>query len=189
MTPSAQEATQVPDSQDDNKTGETTEEAPEGTEETTEEAQKGAEEEGREEKPKLSPEAMEAEVTKTRAEAANYRVKLREAEKRLESAKSIEEVEEIVTGMKVEREAAERALIVENVALRFNLPDELAELLQGSSREELETHAKKLQKFAPDAQAGDPDLDDLSGGLDPNNRDSDPSDPGALANRHAPRRR
>lgn len=107
--------------------------------------------------------ALEA-LEKVRKESANYRRKLRDLEKELSKRKTPEEVEELATALKSEREAAERSLIVENVALKFGLPDELSAVLQGDTREELEKHATTLSKFAPQSVSHD----DARGGLDPN---------------------
>lgn len=140
-----------------------------------------------EEKPQMSLEDALAEVEKTRGEAANYRVRARNAEEALKSAKSLDEVNEIVANMSVEREKAERALLVENVALKHNLPDALAARLQGATREELEADAKALASLIPAPQ--EEPTPRLRGGLDPTDPgDTDSSDPGALARKYAPRR-
>ena len=134
--------------------------------------------------PEMTLEDAKAEVTKTRAEAANYRVRAREAEEKLKSAKTLEEVEEIVSRMTVEREAAERSLLVENVALKFDLPEALAARLQGATREELEADAKSLQSFVQDTAKPKT----LTGGLTPNETDGDePSDPRELARKYGRR--
>lgn len=158
----------------DDENTETVEVEEESTEEATEEPTEGAEEESAEEntedadkESKLSPEDAAKALTKVRSEAANWRTKFRDLEKKLEAAKSPDQVEEIVTSMKAEREAAEHALIVENVGLKFNLPEELSSVLQGTTREELEAHAKTLAKFvAKKAPANDP-----KGGLNPTDED------------------
>ncbi|MBB3044896.1 hypothetical protein [Nocardioides soli] len=55
------------------------------------------------------------------------------------------------------------ALLIENVALKHKLPDELADALKGDTREELDAHAAVLAKFAPqsdeDAYEDDPPLE------------------------------
>lgn len=117
---------------------------------------------------------LRANLTKANQEAAKYRTRLREVEKALEERKSPEEVEEIRQALITERETAERSLLIENVALKHNLPTELAELLKGSTREELETHATALAKFAPQSDEGDEvPPGDLNGGLNPGNDGSD----------------
>lgn len=162
-------------------------------EQTNTEAQDAEESEGTEDAPKEGkpeddlPEWAREKLTKANAEAANYRVKLRAAEDRLKDVKTPEQVEELMNQLRAEREEedtkqaeAARALLIENVALKFKLPEELSELLQGGTREELEAHAKKLQKFAP-VEEGEPES--LGGGLTPNNTDTEPTDPGELARR------
>jgi hypothetical protein len=117
---------------------------------------------------------LRANLTKANQEAARYRTRLREVEKALEERKSPEEVEELIANLKTERESAERALLIENVALKHNLPNELAELLKGETREALEEHAKVLAKFAPKSNEGDEvPPGDLDGGLNPGNDGND----------------
>lgn len=116
-------------------------------------------------------EELLSERKKLRAEAANFRTKLREREKQLKEAKSLDEVEALVAEMTAEREAESRNLIRENVALKFNLPSDLADALKGDSREELEAHAKVLSKYAPAPSSGGTPR----GGLDPQD-DSDEQD-------------
>lgn len=137
---------------------------------------------------KLTKEQLEAEVTRVRAEAANYRTRLRVTEDKLKNAKTPEEVEAIKTELAAASTKDTRDLLVENVALNAKLPKELWTRLQGDTREELETDAKSLAKFAL-ADAG-PDADDLRGGLTPaQKRDQDPTDPGALAAKYSTRGR
>lgn len=123
------------------------------------------------------PEWARKKMSKANAEAANYRTQLREAQSKLENAKTLEEVDAIINEMKSEREKSERALLVENIALKYKLPEKIAKRLQGATREEIEADAKELAEFAElDAE----DLP-LEGGLSPRNRDTDPSDPRSLA--------
>lgn len=127
------------------------------------------------------------ERTKLRAEAANYRTRLREAERKLADAKTPEEVEAIVNELKETRETESRDLLVENVALKFKLPEKLAARLRGNTREELEADAAELAEFAR-IEVDDPD--DLNGGLNPkHNRDGDSDDPGKLAAEYSSRGR
>lgn len=126
---------------------------------------------GDEEQPDDIPaEVLRANLTKANQEAANYRRRLREVEKALEGRKTEDEVNDLIESLKTERESVERTLLVENVALKHSLPEELASVLKGNSREELEAHAKVLAKFAP-SNGGAPG--DLDGGLNPGNDDSD----------------
>lgn len=155
-----------------------------GEEETPKDGEKPDEEEAPK-TPDLSHEDALAEVVKTRAEAANYRVRAREAEEKLASAKTLEEVNEIVANMTRDREAAERSLLVEIVASKYDLPEALASRLQGSTREELEADAKSLSEIAVNVEAPAR----LQGGLTPDgDRDADSSNPGDLARKYAPRR-
>lgn len=136
------------------------------TEKQTEEPQEGAEEkpEGDENEKKVrTPEEYEAELKKVRAEAAARRVENKDLLEKLGAAKTPEEVQEVLDTAKAEAAEREHGLLVENVALKFGLPEELAEVLHGDTREELEAHAKKLQKFAPTKKATGP----LKGGLNP----------------------
>lgn len=112
---------------------------------------------------------LRANLTKANQEAAKYRTRLREVEKSLADRKTAEEVEELLNSLKAERETAERSLLIENVALKHNLPKELAEVLQGSTRDELEAHAATLAKFAPKVVGEDVPPGDLNGGLNPGN--------------------
>lgn len=120
----------------------------------------------------IPADVLRANLTKANQEAARYRTRLREVEKALEERKTPEEVEEIRLSLIAERETAERSLLIENVALKHSLPAELAELLKGETREELEAHAKALAKFAPKS-ADDVPPGDLNGGLNPGNDGSD----------------
>lgn len=145
-------------------------------------------EESREDEPneeeEFDLERAKAKIAKANDEAKNLRTKLREAEDRLKNAKTPEEVDAITQKMTEDRETAEHSLLVENVALKHKLPPELAEVLQGSTREELEAHAKKLQKFVPNDDDDDPNLE---GGLEPRSREQEASDPRSLAARHGAR--
>lgn len=105
---------------------------------------------------------------KARKEAANWRTKYRDLEKKLEGAKTPAEVEEIRKEIRSEVEASNHALVVENVALKHRLPEDLAQVLAdasaGKDREALEAHAKVLAKYAP---ADEEDESNPSGGLNP----------------------
>ncbi|MFI5840553.1 hypothetical protein ACIA8K_12675 [Catenuloplanes sp. NPDC051500] len=106
-----------------------------------------------------------AALSKVRAEAGKYRTRLREAEAKLAAAKSPEDFEAAVNELRQTNSKLERDLLVEKVARTAQLPDELAELLQGSTEPELKAHAAKLQKFVTPAKEP---VGELSGGLDPN---------------------
>jgi hypothetical protein len=158
--------------------------APEGAEqEQTPEAEKPAEE-APESKDAELPDWARSELSRVRSEAASYRTKLREAEAKLEGAKTPEEFEAAVTELKNTNATLERSLTVTKVAAKHQLPSELAELLKGDTEEELAAHAKVLAKFAP---ATEIDPDDLSGGLTPGGSDA-AFDPVAAARKARQRR-
>lgn len=139
----------------------TEEEATEPT--APDESEEGDEKAKDEEQDSLSEEELSSALAKARKDAAKYRTRLRDVENQLSGMKSNEDVESLVESMREEREEAERALIRENVALKFGLPDKLAALLQGDDRAAIEAHAKELQEFAPSPRrSGEP-----RGGLDP----------------------
>jgi hypothetical protein len=110
----------------------------------------------------LDPKVLRDLLSKTRAEAANYRTKLREAETKLSEAKTPEEIEKAVAELKAQNEALERSVLVASVAREFELPNELAELLKGDDEEALKKHAKALQKFVTPNTP-----ESLDGGLHP----------------------
>lgn len=130
----------------------------------------------------VPPHVLRRELTDARAEAANYRVKLREAEKRLSEAKTVDEYESAVGDLRTQLASMERKVLVSDVARRFELPDALAARLQGESKEELEADAKALAQFASAKVPGH-----LSGGLDPSDEDDTGTDPTEYQKRY-PRR-
>jgi hypothetical protein len=161
---------------------ETTEETPEGEtpEETPEES------ETPEEKPEAKPaddlpEWAQKELTSVRAEAANYRTRLRDAEATLANAKTPEEVAAAIAELTDKNAKLERSLLVRDVAAEYKLPSELAELLQGDDIDALKEHAKKLAKFAPADEEQIPEA--LGGGLTPNDDSDTEMDPRKLARR------
>ncbi|WP_405056971.1 hypothetical protein OG474_30055 [Kribbella sp. NBC_01505] len=115
------------------------------------------------------PEWAKKEIAKLRSENANSRVKAREAETKLSAAKTPEEFEAAVAEVKATNAELERRVLVSEAARKHKLPDELAEVLKGSTVEELEAHAKTLAKFAP-AEQSEPEK--LSGGLNPTDQDA-----------------
>jgi hypothetical protein len=130
------------------------------------------------------PDWARKRLTKANAEAANYRTRLRDAETKLGSAKTVEEFETAVTDLKTANERLEAELLRERVARKFDLPDDLAGRLHGATVEELEADAKALAKYAstPATPPGS-----LSGGLDPS--DDDVFDPVAEARKARAARR
>lgn len=127
----------------------------------------------------LPPEVLRKELTSARAEAANYRTKLRDAEAKLSEAKTPEEVEAAISELRETNAKLERQILVNKVATKHNLPEELAARLKGDTPEELEADAKTLALFA--APSGDPES--LEGGLDPRTEDDGEMDPRKLASR------
>lgn len=139
-----------------------------------------------EEKPEVKPsdelpEWAQKELTSVRAEAANYRTKLREAEQALSGAKTPEEVAAAIAELTEQNAKLERSLLVRDVAAEFKLPAELAEVLKGDDIDALKEHAKKLAKFAPADEVHVPES--LGGGLTPNDDDDTEMDPRKLARR------
>ncbi|MGI5530160.1 hypothetical protein ACQEVX_23055 [Streptomyces syringium] len=80
--------------------------------------------------------------------------------------------------MKSQNAELERAVLVGSVARKFELPDEFAARLRGTTAEELEADAKALRAYlAP------PPPESLGGGLTPSDEDDGEMDPRALARR------
>lgn len=129
------------------------------------------------------PEWARKELTSVRAEAANYRTRLREAEGKLSAAKTPEEVEAAVAELRTQNANLERSILVSKVANKHGLPQDLADVLKGADEAELEAHAKVLKKFAAAAKA---EPESLGGGLDPSTEDDGELDPRKLA-RHSRR--
>ncbi|MFE2988631.1 hypothetical protein [Streptomyces sp. NPDC059262] len=125
------------------------------------------------------PDWARKELAKVRGEAAGYRTRLRDAETKLSGAKSPEEFEAALAEVKQKHAELERSVLVGTVARKFDLPEELAGRLRGTTPEELEADAKALQTLlAPSA----PPL--LGGGLNPSDGDDDGEmDPRKLARR------
>lgn len=104
----------------------------------------------------LDPDTLKAELARARADAAKYRVDAQRwrahedaqmsAAEKAEKAKA--EAEAKLAAIELERDRAK-------VALRYKLDDELAEVLAGSTKEELEANAAKLAKRIG---SGKPDL-------------------------------
>lgn len=135
---------------------------------------------------KKLPEWAEKELKEVRAEAAGYRVKLREAVQKLEQAKSTEEFEAAVSELREQNEELSRQILISEIAREHELPKELADVLQGATEEELKAHAETLKKFAP---AKKPKKKvEVSGGLTPD-EDNDAFDPVALVQANRTRRR
>lgn len=173
---------------DETKTDDTPTDAPEATDEDKATEPESTEDEGKEDEEPGEPKTFDEKyVTDLRNEAANWRTKLREAEDKLKNAKSLEEVDALVTEIKTEREKVERELLVEVVATKYKLPEALAKRLSGDTREALEADAKELAALVGTEQDDDEDTR-LEGGLTPRDRDSDPDSPRELARKYGRRR-
>lgn len=122
--------------------------------------------EGQPKEETVPPEVLRKELTSARAEAANYRTKLREAEAKLSKAKTVEEFEAATSDLRGQIEALERQILLNNVAAEFELPPALAKRLSGNTEEELKADAKELQKLIVPAAP-----ESLSGGLTPDSGD------------------
>lgn len=118
-----------------------------------------------------------------RSEAAKYRTRLREMEAKFKDAKTLDEFNAALDAAKGENTQLEREL----VAIKYKLPEDLAAVLKGSTREELEAHAKVLAKYAP---ADDSEPKDVEGGLSPITGGGGPGtmNPAQLAKQHRIRR-
>lgn len=152
---------------DDDQSTETTAEDTEtqtGAEQETKAEEVTEEKPAEEEEEKLSPAELRKLVTKANAEAAATRVKLRETEARLSTAKTPEEFEAAVNDLRKQNDELTKA----KIAAEHALPPELAELLKGSTEEELIAHAKTLAQFAPKPATK---TGPLKGGLNPNEED------------------
>lgn len=140
-------------------------------------------------KEELSPEELRELVTKANAEAANFRVKLRNAQKEtadaVAKADSLEEAQAASAALVEKVAALEHQLLVSAVAQKHKLPDDLSSLLQGDDEEALNTHAAVLAKYIPKGAARS--VADLGGGLNP--AESDDSFDAVATARAARRRR
>ena len=121
------------------------------------------------------PDWAQKQIKDLRTENADRRTRATTAENALKAAKTPEEFATALAEWTTKNNDLERAL----VGSQFQLPDALTALLQGTSREEMETHAKALQLLL----AAPPATGDLSGGLTPLSDDDGESSPLALAKR------
>ena len=150
-------------------TEETVETPPEGTTPEGGETETSTETGSTDEKPEEVPaDVLRKELTGARADAANYRTKLRDAEAKLSEAKTVEEFEAATAELKGQIETLERTILLRDVAAKYELPEALAKRLTGSTPEELEADAKELQKLVAPAAP-----ESLAGGLDPEDNDED----------------
>lgn len=142
------------------------------TEQTIETPPAGTGPEG-EQKPaeeSVPADVLRQKLTDANAEAANYRVKLRETEAKFANAKTPEEFEAAVTELKAQNAALERSILLNTVAAKHELPPALAKRLAGATPEELEADAKELAKLivaAPESLGGGLTPDDGTDDFDP----------------------
>ncbi|MFJ9408573.1 hypothetical protein [Streptomyces sp. NPDC101393] len=116
-------------------------------------------------------EALKKSLQETRAEAARYRVRAREATEALGATKTADEY----AALEAEKDKLSAQLMRVRVAAKYNLPDTLASRLTGATEEELESDAQTLATFTATTPLG-------RGGLDPN-RSAASSSPADLAAR------
>ncbi len=127
------------------------------------------------------PDWAQSLITNLRGENANYRTRATTAEQKLADAKTPEQVEAAVAEIKAENAKLSRDLMVSRVATEFELPADLAAVLQGDDEAALKVHAKTLAKYAGSSETGE-----LSGGLTPDSGEE--FDPAKVA-RNARKRR
>ncbi|MFI0985031.1 hypothetical protein [Streptomyces exfoliatus] len=161
----------MPEEKPDEKPGETpSDQKPDGEQKPDEKAGGTPEEE--------LPDWARKELAKVRGEAASYRTRLRDAETKLDQAKTPEEFESALAEVKAKNAELEQSLVVASVARKYDLPEALAGRLRGSTPEELAADAKALQALI--APAAPPNL---GGGLTPSDEDDGEMDPRKLARR------
>lgn len=137
----------------------------------------------------LSAEVLRAKLTEANAEAANYRVRAREAEEKLKSAKTPEEFAAATAEFAKQNAALAKEILHRDIATEHKLPADLASALRGETKEELEAHAKILAKYVPaEIEVITPPAT-LSGGLTPNDDGVTETNPGELARKYGGRRR
>jgi len=129
-------------------------------------------------KPDLTAEQLKVELTRVRAEAAENRVKRREAETALaEAVKGTpEQVAAAVAEYQEKIATMETQQLRASIGRRFDLPDALVPLLQGTTEDELKAHAKTLAALVSPGDAGN-----ASGGLTPDEDEDGIYDPRKLA--------
>lgn len=130
---------------------------------------------------KALPQWAQDLISGVRGEAANYRTQLREAQEKLQKAKTPEDFQKATEELAKKNADLERELLVTKVAAKHNLPDDLKDRLRGESEADLEKDAASLARFAPKTEEPKVDPDTLSGGLDPGDSSDDSFDPVALA--------
>lgn len=127
------------------------------------------------------PDWAKAEIKNLRGENAQRRTTSNELKAQLEAAKSQEDIDAAVAAANSRVEELERSLSI--ATHTQGLPPEAAELVTGTTDEEIKTSADKVRKLLEGATpTPEPDLG-ATGGLNPKGtRDSGTGyDPGALA--------
>lgn len=128
---------------------------------------------------KALPQWAQDLISQVRGEAANYRTQLRESQNALEKAKTPEDIEKATTELREANARLERDLLIERVAAKHGLPEDLKGRLKGDTEKDLETDAAALAKFAPKVERK-VEPENLSGGLYPDDS-GDSFDPVAEA--------
>lgn len=107
--------------------------------------------------------AVLRELRKVRREVAGYNTRAEQLTEQHNGTYTAESFSEALEAERARIVAENSALLAENVATRFGLPDDLADLLRGTTREELTAQARKLARYvrheAPegDDEAFDPE--------------------------------
>lgn len=124
------------------------------------------------------------------AEAANYRVKLREAQAALKDAKTAEEFEAARTEFENKINELELDRDRRDVAEEAGIPAALRHLIVGSNREEMKAQAEVLKPFLREEGKREKlPSTPPRGGLDPTNDDDGELDPAVLRREVRRRRR
>ena len=95
----------------------------------------------------VPPEVLRQKLTEANQEAANYRVKLREATEALAKAKTDEDITKATQGLLEKIAALEVEASRRDAADKAGLPAELREFVTGSTPEEMAASAAKLAGF------------------------------------------
>lgn len=112
----------------------------------------------------------------------NLRAEL-ESDHEADLAAKLKPLNEKVTKLTDDLKASELTRVRDKVALKHNLPDDIAELLKGDSEDDLEAHAKTLAKHVKTDKSADADADSDAAGE--SKGESDQSDNAADANADA----
>ena len=121
-------------------------------------------------------EELEAELAKTRREAANYRTKLREAEPLVKKAQAADEANktEIQKANERAQAAEQRELATQTgytrleLAVQYSIPPDDIDLIGSGTREEMDARAKRLAALnAAASKAAPPPTDRPVEGLRP----------------------